>query len=213
MARIDIEVGVAHNDLPLPVLLLLLLVLCLLARCVLSIIAEHGFEVALAGESFGQIFITGDEHWLSFVLRPIHLRSQLGLGQTCLLYSWIAQVFKLGLVWLLGMLVPILALVEIVKAFLCEPASLAVGLGFDASLMLVDKGKRSAKVLFAIGVKVLFVCGDGLAHLLLLHLINVQFLTTIAERLVSFMQLQAWLRIGTWLKRLHMLFVVANKVL
>lgn len=87
------------------------------------------------------------------------------------------------------MLVPVLALVEIIETIFGKPSSLAVNLSFDASFMLVHKRKGTAEIFFAVGVEVLFVSSNGLSHLLLLHLVDVQLLATVVERLVSFVQL------------------------
>jgi len=72
---VHVEIFISHHDFFLPLFGLLLLLHLLLAGGILRVLAEHGLEVALLGESVGDILRPGAEDRLTVFLRPVHLLS------------------------------------------------------------------------------------------------------------------------------------------
>ena len=120
---------------------------------------------------------------------------------------------KLRGIGLLGMFIPVEALVKIVEASRSDPSSLTVGLFLGCQSVLVHHWEGAAQEVIRISIVMLPIIGNDLAHLLLLELPNVLFLIPVRIELCLAGRVYARLLAPTWAVILNLLRVRADEVL
>ena len=188
--RIDEEMLVGHDNFTIKIFLRFLPALSFFSGHTVARLKDS-LEVALVRKCQSIVLDLVMEVRLALVLWPILFPLQHGLGIALLFGMGRLKNFYSCLIGLLGVLVPVLALIEIVKAVLGNPARLAFKLRFHLDLVLVDDREGPGQTLLTVGVEVVLVLRDHLSHLLFLNLPNVVFLVSIRVHLEALRHLDS----------------------
>ena len=168
---------------------------------------KDSLEVAMVRKCQSIVLDLVMEDRFALILRPILFTLQHGLGITLLLGMRRLKNFYSCLIGLLGVLVPVLALIKIVKALLGDPARLAFELRFHLDLVLIDDRECPRQTFLPVGVEVVLILRDNLSHLLFLYLPDVVFLVSIRVHLEALRHLDSSLGQAALAHSLQLLLV------